>query len=422
MAKRSDRGLPPGSASVRPEDIAIFLLVMLKAENGAESERTNFQALFEDESDRRAGIATSARKTSWGITQPHSTTVGHLTRIVRHVFGPDSDLWMLFQRDGGGLRPTAEAKRLAKRLKDLKDLYDRLPEEVRPKSPRKTVRIGTPQTIGLHLISCVLSDWEGVFGVRGLDLNLEIANSNDLIRRLNSSLLDCVISYGFRSRDGNDEIIFESMGYSSRMVLPCHPHARLMARARQDSKTYSDLNSAYWEGPYKRGNRKDIPAFEDLRSITLEGVEFAHSRLFYIHSWDQPPAISDLITKFPPERVTRLNWYDDALAFVRMGQGIAIAPEAFARRRRVTAFRLSPENDFVRQIGAYYSREKPHGLDPDVCHVLEFIRQYMTKFELNIRQGRPPGLDAEYATFCKGFDHNQNWDQISKSKYSTKRK
>ena len=91
------------------------------------------------------------------------------------------------------------------------------------------------------------------------------------------------------------------------------------------------------------------------------------------------------------------------MALVRMGQGVAVTPEVFSRRARVTAFRLDPEPDFMRLIGAYF--HPPENRLPDhVQHFIHVVETYLTDNQDEIRKGEPPAFDDDkYMKFCERF-------------------
>src|SRR5262249_37277929 len=102
--------------------------------------------------------------------------------------------------------------------------------------------------------------------------------------------------------------------------------------------------------------------------------------------------------------------YDEALALVRMGIGVAPAPEVFARRRLVTAFRIEPKEKYTRWIGIYHSaRAEPR---PEVKRLMAFVRGYFRNFEEELRLSKPVGLGHPgYTRLCEDFAKRepQHW-------------
>ena len=86
----------------------------------------------------------------------------------------------LFALKDDVLKPTEAASFIYKHLEEYDKLHTQLLRIIRDKCKktdvRPIVRIGTPQTIGLRLVSSIFSDWSTVFGER-IQLEIEIANS-----------------------------------------------------------------------------------------------------------------------------------------------------------------------------------------------------------------------------------------------------
>ena len=98
-----------------------------------------------------------------------------------------------------------------------------------------------------------------------------------------------------------------------------------------------------------------------------------------------------------------MHLYEQALALVRMGQGVAVATEVFSRRARITAFRLTPPKDFVRWIGAYFHPPE-NQLPTHVRRLIRIVERYLKKCEPEIRLGEPPAFDDDrYTKFCNDF-------------------
>jgi len=140
--------LVDAAETVRHADVLMFLAVYREVVNSPESDRANLSTLLERRKDR--------------LGAP-STVLGQLKRVTRYLFGsgPDADeLGRLFTRVGGLLQATPEGQTVYHRFVILRDIYDRLKADVAwgLGADMRTVRIGTPQTIGLRLLSSTFSD------------------------------------------------------------------------------------------------------------------------------------------------------------------------------------------------------------------------------------------------------------------------
>jgi len=406
--------LVDAAETVRHADVLMFLAVYREVVNSPESDRANLSTLLERRKDR--------------LGAP-STVLGQLKRVTRYLFGsgPDADeLGRLFTRVGGLLQATPEGQTVYHRFVILRDIYDRLKADVAwgLGADMRTVRIGTPQTIGLRLLSSIFSDWKRLFG-QVVRLEVETGNSRELIPRLNAGLLDVVVAYGgpgpvdAEITSAGLNVAFRPLGYESRMVLLAHPKAELFVREVRDARGRikvpgEDLNRFYWEDQFRGEGAK--PGYMKLRSVSLDRLDLdrSNSKLIIVPSWGQPPVVTALASVLPPARVTEVSWYDDALALVRMGQGVAVAAEIFSKRKRITAFRLTPESDFRRPIGIYYNRRE--GLTSEACRVVTFIHEYFGRFHEQIRAGTPPAIDdplGEFTAFCDSFASRMERDWLT---------
>ena len=396
--------VPEGAESVRLEDVLTFLDVYEKATTAKLEDRANFSKLLSHGEEKK------------GLT----TRIGQLRRVVDFLYGKGKEdegprLHLLFEEDNlGGLVPSADAHRLRKNFVALRDAYWRIKEEIyidRFMDSPPVLRLGASQTIGMRLLSSLFSDLQRVFP-DGIDLKIEIANSHDLIRRLKLRLLDVVISYGHSEAksetfDPETNLTFRSLGYPSRMVLLCHPTANLWVRTEKDDKPV-DANRGYWDDKFWNRSRKEIPAYHRLKPINLENVEFKNLPLIVVPSWHQPKALADLARRLPSVRVLRVPWYDEALALVRMGMGMAVTSEVFSKRARVTAFRLEPKEEFERWIGAYFHPPEDR-LPPHVQHLLRVIEAYLSFCRVEIRDGDPPAFgNQKYIEFCNSLAKKQS--------------
>ncbi len=248
-----------------------------------------------------------------------------------------------------------------------------------------------------------------------------MANTAELLPRLDNGLLDFVIAYGSENGVGVRQekfpglrIGFTSFGFPSTMVLAAHPLVKLLRT------NGSDANADYGEyllGLPKGDREKEIenpPRYKELRSLNLTHVDFRGTGLELIvtRTWDNPPGLVVFIEEEAEKAGARLRYvdsYDEAVTLVKLQLGLAVLPQVFSKRRMVHAFRLTPGGRFRRWIGAYYSPRFP--LSEQAWWLLTVIRHYLERFELSVRDGRPAAYpESEFLTWCeKGFDISGNW-------------
>lgn len=396
-AKRPElSAVPEGADSVRLADALTFIEIYEKANAHEVEGRENFSTLLSHPSQ------DNQRK---GLT----TRISQLERIVEFLYGkgePErTGLHRLFEKDAfGALIPSDDSRIAYKHFIVLRDMYRNIKKEFedeRSKNAPTVLRVGAPQIIGMRLLASIFSDRQRLLP-DGLRLEIEIANSHDLIRRLKARLLDVVIAYGPKSMSGTTDpltdLAFRSLDYCSRMVLLCPPASQLYVRTGKANKL-QDANLGYWD-EFKGRRGTALPSYERLRPIDLDKIDFVNTRLIVVDSWQQPEFFEAFIRKLPPDRVIRAGWYDEALAMVRMGEGIAVAAEVFSRRVRVNVFSLSPEEEFQRWIGAYFHPPEER-LPNHTKFLINVIRTYLNRFDKEIHGGDPPAFgDEKYEKFC----------------------
>ena len=278
-----------------------------------------------------------------------------MRRVARFLFG-DNSLNPLFRKnDGGPLEPTGESVKINKQFLIIKDLYENLRSDIGrgQHSSKPKVHLGTPQTIGLRLFSSIFSNWKRLFGAQ-TELEVMIANSRELIPRLDAGLLDAVISYSQQElssgiEEGTKAVTFKSFGYNSHMVLLCHPEAELWTNDGLDANR---------KVRKKRGRPQKTPLYDTLNELALTDLDFHKNRLIVVPSWRQPSALRDVVKGLDANQMREVGSYDEALTLARMGLGVTVASEIFAHRGRIAAFRLTPKESFGRWIGTTTTREK----------------------------------------------------------------
>jgi hypothetical protein len=154
--------------------------------------------------------------------------------------------------------------------------------------------------------------------------------------------------------------------------------------------------------------------------LDLDALDKSRLRLLYVPSWGQLARVEQFAKALGAEvEVQDVLSYDGALALVRMGHGVAFAPEEFARRKFVTAFRLVPEDDYTRDIGVYYNTRR--GLSAEGCMLAEFIQQYLKHFEEKLRRGLAPLFgDPGFEGLCKRFAEDlatRDWAREASKRY-----
>ena len=396
------------SNHLRIEDVRKFLCVF---ERATIENKTTLKDLFESNS-------------RW-VLGHYSTTVSQLKRILKYLHHKvkqqnlrKMDLEQFFQLGPDGwLRPTSLAAEFATQFRLLDEMHKKIEvtasDLLVKKADLPLVQIGAPQSVGWWLISAIFSRWKYIFGHK-FRLSVDIANSQKLITQLKEGMLDFVFAYAqtptpnlpeelnlsfkpllYRTKEN------ETSNYFARMVLFCHPEQELWIRERGILK---NANEDYWTKSYKEGRLRKSLVYENLREIDLENVDFQNTTILDIPSWQNPPMIQNLVDRMRAQGcVQEVNGYEEALYLVRMKLGISFITEAFIKRKRVTAFRLIPEDRNKRWIGLYHNNKKPEKSEANL--LAEFISAYFKRFGLNILQGSPPAIDnEEYKTWTDDYE------------------
>ncbi len=129
---------------------------------------------------------------------------------------------ILFERDGGRLRPTAEATRLNRRLDPLFEALDRI--DGPPEPMTETLRlIAPPSYAHRYLVSLTASFLKTT---PGFSVSLEVAPSDDVIRGILEGTFDLGITGVELSRAGVKQMPFRRSGAVCAMPLG-HPLAAL---------------------------------------------------------------------------------------------------------------------------------------------------------------------------------------------------
>lgn len=366
-APMSDRLLPD---DLRFEEVATFLALYRRARDARPLQYPTFRDLFH-------GLGA------------HTTTLGHLTRLLDALFPTDTGggiptqqgerLKLLFtEQPGRGLCPAPLADRLYDQLERLEGFWAGLRATARAVATNqrgdRVVRVGAPHTITLRLLPYVCSDPSAVFcGLRGPRLDIVTGDTErELLPQLHLGTLDCIVGYGLPSGlsvytdPDDDKVNFADLGSPFRLVLIYHPedHEHLFG-------TGDEATGAPRKGTRPKGDRGTA------RTIDPHSINLRRLTLVAVPSWRQCEAVQDLIDR--ARRLGRLKEVqtdDEALALVRAGCGIAIVPEVFKDRRVIRYAELAPRsNVFTRRFGVYYSRR--HELLPDACRFAEFLRAYM---------------------------------------------
>ena len=359
-----------------------------------------------------------------------STVRVQLARVVGAFCGPTTPghaFKLLFARPSKSkpAKPTPTADELYKWLEMIDGICSRAREGVqaiaRGGQAPVTLRIGSAQTFGLYLVPYMLSRWEDVFKDH-VQLGVEVANSKKLIDRLCAGgVLDCVIAFGpphGTSVDFGLPMKFEPLKkgegqwLESSTVLLRHPEGSIWMKNR------ADPIRDFQEDPQKR--RKKQRAQAVLPPINVDEIDFERTRLIAVTSWYQPPRLKEVVERARDEhkRFLEVDTFDEAVAHVRMNQGVCFVPEAFKRRRDVTAFMLTPEADYLRSIGVYYRAEPKLALEPPpaVRLLIDFMNMYLGYCgDKVLSDGAPPGFnDADYRKGCEAFKKTANWSLLQR--------
>lgn len=362
MATSEDRTLL--IAGLRLEDVASFLVVyrQLIGQSQVVKGYDNLEAVTQASGQR------------------YSTVVGQLNRLLDFVLPPNNvrrqsgkhGVEALFEkRAAAGIQPTDLADLLYHRFESLDDFCQDLRADAKVVALAEqgplVVRVGAPATLASWWLAAAFGRTDVLNTEPEGPLRVEVDMGNsyaDLLPQLRLGRLDAVLAYDRSSGDGGGrsrllgDVRFLPLGDEWRMVLITHPDEPLFLRGPTELDSgYSEAEKlAIKERDTKRRSYAHLPEIEayrlDFRKITAPLIRVA--------SWRQPTAILDLEAEAGRHAALKtVNWYEEALAQVRMRSGVAIVPEVFSERRRVLSFRLEPAHEFARQIGVYYHATRP---------------------------------------------------------------
>jgi DNA-binding transcriptional LysR family regulator len=417
---------------IRIEDTDTFLRIFGRSEMLPYTKRTTYASLFgKRDEDPEAQAYTTV------ITQLQRVAEFAIRLLPNRRPGQAGEVEDLFARliDGdGGLQPTPLARALVKELELLQEVYANVGQRTAARLGTnrlpQMVRIGSGPNFAMHMLPYVLSAG-GAAGIQ--NFQVEMANTADLLPRLNSGLLDFVIAYGSVNDIGVRQeglpglrIGFTSFRYSSNLVLAAHPLVKVMQAngdangAYQGYSSYQDYLRSRQSQRVKKGTEKS-PRCDELRPVNLDEIDFDRTGLDLVvtRSWDNAPGLVKFLNADSTAR-KRVRWvegYDEAVALVKLRQGLAVLPQVFSKRRMVNAFRLTPEKAFTRWIGAYYSPRFP--LSEEAYRLLDFIRAYLQKFALSLRNGRPAAYpEPEFVRWCAEVSRvDESWTEKAEKDY-----
>ena len=394
---------------------------------------------------------------------PTTTVISRLKRIAEVLFAGRADLRApgfdeLFERDGRkGLQPTDATKELCSRFEEIKSIYDKartaFQDRVAAKRKRTVVHLAAPQTIAYRLLACVYSHFQRTFAKetwkqkaetgKRLELRLEVDTSEELVRRLESgAMIDTVIAYGpaapvtkrpsrgkanpSRAQCQTDsKVRFASMGFNFAMTLLSSPEQELCLKASPgqpmvNPRAYYDELSSQRDACNREFKKKRLDAgsnpdaeiislYSRLKTINPAAIDFTDIPLIVVPSHAQPEALKSIIEE--ARKVTDVREtqsYDEALALVRAGQGVAFASQVFCARRYVNAFSLEPEDAYQRSVGAYWNSENE--MREETFLLLRFVCAYLHAFKEQLHAtGESPAFgDEEFELFCNAYDHDAN--------------
>ena len=431
--KKASDGMSPDDARAF---VALYRLLTEESPAIPPAERRTLRAVIE---------AGRVRKL---FTVEYPAMLARLTRVYDQVW-PGRPNWKgsgldeLFRepQPGRGVEPTQKAHVLYTHLRNLVTACDQFLPAVRNElkglsrtRTLPTVRVGCPHSIALRVLSAALTGWRRVLGQR-LELELVIANSSDVIRQLNAAVLDCVVAYGELKahsvhREGENPLEYQPLrrgpaagdfggpAYLSRLVLISHPDQPVRL------KDGGDANDGYWERAYRDrqapdGSRQQdltrVPEYDLLAPISLESLDVAENQFVEVVTWKPPQVVERFYRQLRRRKEPRLvQWHEEALALARAGFGLAVVSEGTARRRGITAFKLTPAGStedtggvFARAIGVYRRLgEKP---SPEVDLLVDFFQRFLAEFGPDVRDIKAPRygdnrLEQFYRDFCSDND------------------
>lgn len=420
----------------------VFLEVFERAAYGYPNQYPSFRELF-------AGLG------------PHTTTLSRIASLFEALLpistpgvptSPGDRLKMLFTEQPDGLRPTELAKIIGSRVSTLKRFVNDLSAELirktaGPEFRTCTVRLGAPPTLAMRLLCYAYSDPLAITKASGIanevgPISLRLTTGDTwerLLPRLLLDQLDAVVGYGLptsgRTKDRKyvvyrdpevPTVNFRSLNQPLEMVLISHP----------------EYPPAVFEG-----SKLPLPGKQiDPRTINLRQTPFVA-----VASWRQSEAVQELMDlSARAGRLQKVRTYDEALAVVRTGGGVAIVPEIFQHRRIIESRTLSKE--YRRELGVYYrstpvgGRDFPTGpnardepetraadstVSEEACMLLEFLAEYAKGYPaepppaycLPGRSSADEGsaADNEYEKILAKFrEHHGNWNKARWKKHAQK--
>lgn len=358
----------------------------------------------------------------------YTTTLGQLARIAAFITGEKTrsgNVDVLFYKptDTSSLTPTAAAHETYRYFNALPNFYESARTAIRAKggfgeATLPLVTIGTPQTIGLWLLSRIFSDWKRLFD-KQLRLELLVGNVSNLIPKIDLGKMHFIVAFGAQKPEGKeDNTKIFPLGCECNQILICHPKAELYIGG-------VDVNKDYWNKEYpgktsSATKRRTDPVgcamrplpYEQLREVDFAKVDPETTQFIDVNTMYQPKRLTEVLNDWKDitgdEGIRRVDWNDEAISLVQMGYGIAVVPEFFCDTPSVTAFRLMPAEDYRRSIVAYYS-ENSGPLGNAARFLLEFIRRYLKEFASAVRRNQAPslghpGFDKLCSDWCKEFD------------------
>jgi DNA-binding transcriptional LysR family regulator len=418
---------------LRLTDLRVFLDIFAKAQ---EERAESFNQLF----------ATLGEK--W-VT----ANIGRLGRVTKFLFLGQEALkpadkghgfGVLFTpRHREGLKPTQVAEKL---YKDFQEIYrrciharERFQTTLACNHERRTVvRLGAPQTAAYRLLAFAFSNNKDIFG-KDVEVRVEVDGSEELVRKLEAGgILDAVIAYGkvdedqftrkqlpARRHQDQPEVYFRPFEHEFGMIMVCHPGRKLLAKPQDGTQERKNHNEGYWDEmagwhpahPVYKEKRKSKPRpeaneqassptgwlYHKLREVDPLEIDYKETPLIVVPSYGQAPGVERLIKEVRRDSGVRVvTSFEESLALVRAYQGVAIANEFYCTRENVTAFRLTPIEDFQRQLGVYYTLK---GLSEPTLRVVRFVREYVGRFGHYLRtSGKLPAYgDKEYGDFCDEY-------------------
>ena len=249
-------------------------------------------------------------------------------------------------------------------------------------------------------------------------LNWKTGNTEDLLRELDAGILDFVVGYGEKNERGVEQeglsVSFSSFEYNSRMVLVVHPDEPLW---RKDDKDFNINKKNYWERlkrlakEQKEQKEERAPKYADLKSVSLDEVDFGRTKLIVARSWYQAPGLKAF---FETKDVEYVESFEEALALARFRLGAAVLPEVYNKRFTICPFKLVPEDRFTLWIGAYYNNR--FAMSEEVYKLLAFVEAYFRneEYKLRVRSGKParyddPGFNEWCEKWCEDFPIRGDW-------------